>query len=69
MGRTGLYEMLIVDENVSDMILDRAMAFDIRRYARTEQGMRTLREEGFIKAVQGITSAEEVMIHTDKFED
>jgi len=69
MGRTGLYELLIVDEVVCDMILDRAMAFDVRRYARKQQSMRTLREEGFIKAVQGITSAEEVMIHTDKFED
>lgn len=67
-GRTGLYEMMIVDEVVSDMILDRAMAFDLRRYAR-KKGMRTLREEGIIKAVQGMTSVEEVLAHTDKFED
>ena len=69
MGRTGLYEMLIVDERVSEMILDRAMAYEIRRYARKEQGMRTLREEGIIKCVQGVSSAEEIMAHTDKFED
>ena len=69
MGRTGLFEFLDVDETVSEMILDRAMAFDIRRYARKKQGMRTLREEGIIKCVQGITSAEEVIAHTDKYED
>lgn len=69
MGRTGLFEMMVVDEMVCDMILDRAMAFDLRRYARKKQGMRTLREEGIIKAIKGITSSEEVLAHTDKFED
>jgi type IV pilus assembly protein PilB len=69
MGRTGLFEMMLVDETISEMILDRAMAYDLRRYARKKQGMRTLREEGIIKCVQGITSAEEVLAHTDKYED
>jgi len=69
MGRTGLYEFLNVDETVCDMILDRAMAFEIRRYARKELGMRTLREEGIIKCVQGITSVEELLHGTDKFDD
>lgn len=69
MGRTGLYEYLSVDETVCDMILERAMAFEIRRYARKELGMRTLREEGIIKCVKGITSVEELVHGTDKFED
>jgi len=69
MGRNGLYEMLVVDEGVNDMILDRSMAFDIRRYARKRQGMRTLREEGIIKCIQGLTTVDEVCAHTDKFED
>jgi type IV pilus assembly protein PilB len=68
MGRIGLFEMLLVDENVCDLILDRAMAFDLRRYARSN-GMRTLREDGIIKCIQGVTSVEEVLLHTDKFED
>jgi len=68
-GRTALYEMMIVDENIIDMVLDRAMAFDIRKYARTKQGMRTLREEGVIKCLEGVTSVEEVLIHTDKYDD
>jgi type II secretory ATPase GspE/PulE/Tfp pilus assembly ATPase PilB-like protein len=69
MGRTGLFEILLFDERVCDLILNRAMSYDIRRYARKEQGMRTLREEGMIKCVQGITSVQEVLDHTDYFED
>ena len=69
MGRTGLFEIMMVDEAICEMILDRAMSFDLRRYARKKQGMRTLREEGIVKCVQGITSPEEIVAHTDKFED
>ncbi len=69
MGRTGLFEIMVVDETVCDMILDRAMSFDLRRHARKKQGMRTLREEGIIKSIKGITSSEEVLAHTDKYED
>lgn len=69
LGRTGLYEMLIVDETLREMILDRAMAMEIREYARRKQGMLTLREEGLIKCAQGVSSAEEVIAHTDKYDD
>lgn len=69
MGRTGLFEMMVVDETVCEMILDRAMAFDLRRYSRKHQGMRTLREEGMIKCIQGVTSVEEVVAHTDKYDE
>jgi len=69
MGRVGLFELLVVDERICEMIQDRAMAHDIRRYARKTLGMKTLREEGLIKCAQGITTADEVLAHTDKFED
>ena len=69
MGRTGLFELLIVDEEVCEMILDRVMAFDLRRYARKRQNMRTLREEGIMKCAQGVTSVNEVLAHTDKYDD
>lgn len=68
-GRTGIYEMLTLDEGLCDLILDRAMAFDIRRYARKHMGMTTLREEAILKCVKGISSASEVIEHTDLFED
>jgi len=69
MGRNGLYEMMLIDEPVCELILERAMAFDLRRHARKKQGMRTLREEGIIKAIKGLTTAEEVLSHTDKFDE
>ncbi len=68
-GRTGIYEMLTLDEGLGDLILERAMAFDIRRYARKNMGMTTLREEAILQCVKGVTSAEEVITHTDHFED
>jgi type II secretory ATPase GspE/PulE/Tfp pilus assembly ATPase PilB-like protein len=68
-GRVGLFELMIVDDKVCDMITQRAMASEIRRHARAAQGMRTLREEGIIKCAQGVTSAEEILAHTDKFDD
>ena len=36
-----------------------AMAHEIRQYARKVKGMRTLREEGLVKCINGITSTEE----------
>lgn len=69
MGRVGLFELLEVTEPICDMILSRTQAHEIRRYARKHEGMRTLREEGLIKCLQGITSTEEVLIHTDKYDD
>ncbi len=69
MGRTGLFELMPVDETVCDMILRRVFSHELRHYARKKQKMRTLREEGIIKCVQGVTSIEEVIAHTDKYED
>ncbi len=69
MGRTGLFEFMAADAVVCDMILNRAVSHELREYARKKQGMRVLREEGIIKCVQGITSVQEVIDHTDKYED
>ncbi len=69
MGRIGLYEMLLVDETVREMILERAMAHELRRYARKKQGMLILREEGLMKCAQGITSPAEVIARTDQYDD
>ena len=69
MGRIGLFELLIVDEHVCEMIQDRAMAHEVRKYARAKLNMRTLREEGLMKCVQGVTSPAEVLAHTDRHDD
>ncbi len=68
-GRIGLYEILLVDETVREMILERAMAHELRRYARKKQGMLILREEGLLKCAQGVTSPAEVIARTDRYDD
>lgn len=68
MGRVGLYELLEMDDEMAELILSRAMSHELREYARKKQGMRTLREEGLIKCLKGITSTEEILIHTDRYD-
>ncbi len=68
-GRLGLYEFMLIDEQINELVLHRAMAMDIRKYARKELGMLTLREQAIIKCLQGSTTPEEAMAHTDKFDD
>jgi type IV pilus assembly protein PilB len=59
-GRTGVFELLTVTEEVQQLILDRAPASAIARVAR-EQGMVTMLEDAFSKVCQGITSLEEML--------
>jgi len=68
-GRTGIYELLKVNDDLREMILQRKMTHEMRKYARRNLGMLTLREEALIKAAQGTTSAEEVLQHTELFTD
>jgi type IV pilus assembly protein PilB len=68
-GRTGLYEMVSVDEGIRDLVLESATALTLRRYCRKHLGMMTLREAALMKAVQGTTTAAEVLYHTDSYED
>lgn len=59
-GRLGIYEVLEMDESIGKLITSNASADDIEKKSR-ENGMRTMGEDGFIKAIQGITSLEEVL--------
>ncbi|MEK7879560.1 MAG: ATPase, T2SS/T4P/T4SS family, partial [candidate division NC10 bacterium] len=58
-GRTGIYELFAVGEEIRGLILRKASSGEIRRRA-TEQGMLTLREDGWAKAKAGITTTEEI---------
>jgi general secretion pathway protein E len=60
MGRTGIYELLLVDSELCSMIIRRSPAGAIKEYALS-RGMRTLREDGLAKAAAGITTIEEVL--------
>lgn len=59
-GRIGIFEVLVVSEAVKELINKSATADEIQAQAQKE-GMRTMVEDGFIKAVQGITTIEEVL--------
>jgi type IV pilus assembly protein PilB len=58
-GRTGLFEVLIIDEMVQDMILKRCSAQEITRAAQRSGRLRTLKEDAADKVAQGITTIDE----------
>lgn len=68
-GRVALYEFLMMNETINDFVRGRAMAMDIRKYARKELGMLTLRERAIINCLDGTISAQEAIAHTDKYDD
>ena len=62
-GRSGLYELLCIDEEIAQMIVDRESAPKIIQSGR-RTGLRLLREDGWMKVRQGITSVDEVLTCT-----
>ena len=62
-GRTALFEVMKIDEDIRDLILSRAQSRDIKRKA-IEKGMLTLRRSGLTKIKLGVTSVEEVLRET-----
>lgn len=58
-GRAGLYEVMDVTEEIQNLIISQATSAEIQHKA-TEQGMITMRQDGYLKALQGITTIEEV---------
>ena len=59
-GRKGIYELLVVNESLRPLILGRAAATTIAARA-VENGMRTLRSDGWKKVRDGETTIEEVL--------
>lgn len=59
-GRSGIYEVLEVDMDMQKMVTERASADAIEKKAK-EKGMATMVMDGFVKALQGLTSIEEIM--------
>ena len=65
LGRTAIYELLLVDDEIRQLIMKNTDATTIKA-AAMEKGMRTLRQDGAGKMLQGITSADEVVRVTQK---
>ena len=59
-GRMGIYELMTMSSHVRDMTFKGEATQNIRRVAR-KQGMRTLFEDGMIKALKGVTTLDEVL--------
>src|SRR5512139_12610 len=65
LGRTAIFETLIITDAVRQMISDKVNAQVIRNVA-VSGGMKTLRSDGFEKVIKGITTVEEVLRVTQK---
>jgi len=63
-GRSGIFELLVLDAGVREKIMDRAPAGEIVRVAKAGAGLRLLREDGWEKVRRGITTVEEVIRST-----
>jgi type II secretory ATPase GspE/PulE/Tfp pilus assembly ATPase PilB-like protein len=60
LGRMGIYEILEIDDHVKGEIMARASSADIKKNATERGRLRTLRQDGVMKAALGLTTLEEV---------
>ncbi|HTL48653.1 MAG TPA: GspE/PulE family protein [Verrucomicrobiae bacterium] len=60
MGRSGIHELMLVDDEVRDLMVQKIPASELRRQL-VRKGMKTLLEDGLEKARQGTTSLREVL--------
>jgi general secretion pathway protein E len=65
LGRTGIFEMLTIDDDVRRMITEKKDSQSIKNLT-VSKGMMTLREDGLEKVIKGITTIEEVLRVTQK---
>ena len=65
-GRLGIFEMMELNDDIRTLIMKNADATEITNAAR-RNGMRNLREDGWLKVAAGVTTADEVMRVTQEF--
>ena len=58
-GRSGIFELMIIDDEMREMIISQSSTVALRKKAQ-EKGMRLLGEDGIAKALGGLTSIEEI---------
>ena len=64
-GRVGLFELLVMDPKIRELVIKTASASQIKQMAVT-QGMKLLRQDGMTKVLRGITSLSEVLSITEE---
>jgi len=62
-GRNGIFEIMVIDDELRELIMNRSSTNVLREAAR-KRGMRTLRESGLLAIYDGITTIEEVVAQT-----
>ena len=67
-GRIAIYEVLLLDEVIKDLILRKVSSSKLKRHAMSRE-MRSLRQDGWQKVIAGVTTPEEVMDVTSKEEE
>jgi type IV pilus assembly protein PilB len=63
-GRLGIYELLVMDDNLRDMVTRNPDVTQLRKLCR-ERGLVTLREDGFLKVMKGLTTVDEILRVTE----
>jgi type II secretory ATPase GspE/PulE/Tfp pilus assembly ATPase PilB-like protein len=59
-GRVGIFEVLPVTEGIARLIIARSAGIDIQKIA-VQEGMITLKQDGYFKVIEGVTTIEEVL--------
>jgi type IV pilus assembly protein PilB len=63
-GRLGIYELLVMDDSLRDMVTANPDVTQLRKMCR-ERGLVTLREDGFLKVMKGLTTVDEILRVTE----
>jgi len=68
-GRVGLYELLMINGSIREMVLEKRSAHEIRHHALKAVNLYGLQEDGIAKALLGWTTLEQVIRHTPRVSD
>lgn len=60
LGRIAIYEVMPISEKISKLIVSKSSASDIQKLAM-EEGMLTMKQDGYVKVLEGVTSMDEVI--------
>ncbi len=64
-GRTGIFELLPVTDEIRPLIIAHASASEIKQRAAAAHGMKNLREDGWDKVLEGVTTIDEILRVTE----
>ncbi len=66
-GRVGVFELLLLGEDIRDAIIERRPSYEIRRSAASS-GLVSLLEDGIVKAAAGLTTIDEILANVPRLD-